>query len=254
MRRLSAALLALSLSIIYPRSAFSYQEQPETMEVLPARPLPIIAIYPFELQSPSAIKSKPPNPDEHRTYLKADFGYGMLSIIGFDYSFKYIGVNLQTHFPKTHFGFISGYSWGYRKEEIQNSEQGHYLNVRVFQRVGGGRAYAKVSEGVEWGMPGDVFTRTNFQYKNGSLIKYTHIYLDRNFWIPGVKVKRSGVLYPVFEIGGGIRTKHFNLESGLRGGFFRFGVERYDLVNNDYGIDKIRVIVPSVFVSIGFGG
>lgn len=253
MRRLSAALLA-STSIVYPQSALSYQEQPESNEVLFARPLPVIAVYAVDFQTPGEIKVKPPNPDQHRTFLKVDVGYGMLSIVGFDYSFKDMGISMQTHFPKTHLGFISGYSWGYRKEEIQNSEQGHYLNARIFQRVGSGRAYAKVGEGVEWGMPGDVFTRTNFQYKNGSLIKYTHIYLDRNFWIPGVKVKRSGVLYPVFEIGTGFRTDRFNLETGLRGGFFRFGVERYDLVNNDYGVDKIRVIVPSIFINIGFGG
>jgi len=185
------------------------------------------------------------------TYFKVNIGYSEMSVNDFNYSFNYIGLEVENDFSRTHLGFLSGYSFGYRKDQIHNAELGHYFSFKLLTLKGGKRFYGKIGGGFEWGMPGDMLDRTKFEYHDGNLSKYTHVYLERNFWVPGVKVKKSGVLNPIVELAVGERVGHFIFEEGVRGNFLTFGIERYDLANYGYSSERIRLIVPSAFVSIG---
>lgn len=164
-----------------------------------------------------------------------------------NYSFNHVGLDLEKNWSKNKIG-LSGWTLGYRKEEIDKKNFGHFVNFGVFRRVGiGAGFYIKPSIRFEWGLPSDRLDHTVF-HEDGS---YAYVYLLRNSNLPK-EINRGFFFWPVAEVKVGKTVSVFVFEAGIRGGYSEIGVEKYYPFERDFELSKRWIIIPSAVVTIGF--
>lgn len=185
----------------------------------------------------------------HETYIESGFSHIQGDVEEFEYNISGLTVDVETFFNGSHIG-LSGWSIGYRKDDLRYAEFGHMLNGKVFRTFNVKIFEFKAAGGVEWGMPTNRFDKTKFLYKKGEAISYKHIHLDRNSNIPGVGVSQDGSIYSFFELGAAKRYKSWIFQGGIKGSMMNFGIEEFELPYN-VNVRKKRVIVPYGFVSVG---
>ena len=167
---------------------------------------------------------------------------------GESYSFNHLGLDLEKNWDRNKFG-LSGWSLGYRKEELNKKHFGHFVNLGVFRRIGVGAGfYVKPGIKIEWGLPSDRFDHTVF-HEDGS---YTYVYLLRNSNLPS-EINRGFFFWPVLDVKVGKTVSIFVFEAGLRGGYPEVVVEKYYISEDEFlfEIDKDRVLIPSAVVTVG---
>lgn len=167
---------------------------------------------------------------------------------GENYSFNHLGLDLEKNWDGNKLG-LSGWSFGYRKEELDKKYFGHFINFGVFSRIGVVAGfYVKPGIKLEWGLLSDRLDHAVF-HEDGS---YTYIYLLRNSSIPS-EINRGFFLWPVLDIKVGRTVSIFVFEAGLRGGYPEVVVEKYYISENDFRfeIDKNRVLIPSAVATVG---
>lgn len=167
---------------------------------------------------------------------------------GENYSFNHLGLDLEKNWSKNKIG-LSGWSLGYRKEEIGRKHLGHFLNLGTFRRIGIGRGfYIKPAIKIEWGLPSDRLDHTVF-HEDGS---YAYVYLMRNSNLPS-EINRGFFFWPVLDVKVGKTYSIFVFEAGLRAGYPQVVVEKYHISENDFQfeINKNRVVIPSAVVTVG---
>lgn len=188
----------------------------------------------------------------HQTYLKSGLVHTGSEMEGFNIVVNGLSVDLETYFNKNHVG-LSGWFVGYRKDDIRFIDFGHLLNGGVFRTVGTPVVDLKVGGGLEWGIISPNFSKTRFNYNNGMLVSYEHLFPHRNTDIPGVGPSHDSAMYPFVEMGFMKKWRLFLVETGVRGSIMRFGFDRYYLDGDNLSFvssDKRRII-PSVFVKFG---
>ena len=186
------------------------------------------------------------------TYFKVNVIYGDLNIYGFDYYFNDLALEIENHWAKRH-GGLSGFSVGYRKEDLSSSEYGHFINGKFFWKAEKRGFYFKPGIGAEWGKPSHRFEQTKFNYSGTELVSYQRIYLNRNAWMP-VGVKGTGTLNPFFELGVGQKTGPFIFEGGARIGYGKFVVNTFQFQNGDLVSQELRGghnFVLTLYLGIG---
>ncbi len=167
---------------------------------------------------------------------------------GENYSFNHLGLDFEKNWDKNHLG-LSGWSLGYRKEELDKKHFGHFINFGVFKRVDlGAGFYVKPSVKLEWGLPSDRLDHAVF-HEDGS---YSYVYLLRNSSIPS-EINRGFFFWPVLDVRVGRTVSVFVFEAGLRGGYPEVVVEKYFISENNFRfeVDKDRALIPSVVATVG---
>ncbi|OGN07901.1 MAG: hypothetical protein A2750_00395 [Candidatus Yanofskybacteria bacterium RIFCSPHIGHO2_01_FULL_45_42] len=188
----------------------------------------------------------------HQIFVKLGLVRTESKIESFRSAVNGISVDLETYFNKRHF-WLSGWSVGYKKDDIQFSNFGHLINGSVFGTVGVGVADIKFSGGVEWGMPSANFNKTRFHYGESGLMSYEHLFLQKNSNIPELEPSEDALLYPFAEIVLLKKGKRFLVEAGIRGNIQKFGLDSYFLNGDDliFVSSSKTIIVPSVFIKFG---
>lgn len=167
---------------------------------------------------------------------------------GENYSFNHLGLDLEKNWQRNKLG-LSGWSFGYRKEELHRKNFGHFVNLGVFRKFGAGAGfYIKPGVKLEWGLPSDRLDHTVF-HEDGS---YTYVYLLRNSNLPS-EINRGFFFWPVLDVKVGRTVSVFVFEAGLRGGYPEVVVEEYYISENNFRfeIDKDRVLIPSAVATVG---
>lgn len=188
------------------------------------------------------------NKDKAFHVLNFGFYHSEGTLKGEHYSFNHLGLDLEKNWDRNKIG-LSGWSLGYRKEELNKKHFGHFVNFGVFRRfdVWSG-FYVKPGLKLEWGLPSDRLDHTMFR-EDGS---YTYVYLLRNSNLPR-EINRGFFFWPVVDIKVGRTVSKFVFEAGLRGGYSEVVVEKYRFPKEDFQfeIDKNRVVIPSAVVTVG---
>lgn len=164
------------------------------------------------------------------------------------YSFNHIELVLEGNWDNNKLG-LSGWSLGYRKEELHRKHFGHFINLGVFRKIGAVAGfYVKPGVKLEWGLPSDRLDHTVFR-DDGS---YSYVYLLRNSNLPS-EINRGFFFWPVLDIKVGRTVSIFIFEAGLRGGYPEVVVENYYVSENNFQfeIDKDRILIPSAVVTVG---
>ena len=211
-------------------------------------------------------KNKGDHKHKRGTYLKIGlahwqediFGHNSLTkwkgnLFGSDYNLTSMDIEIETYFDSTHLQ-LSGWSIGYRKDDLRLTDSGHILSGKIFRNFNLKVFELKPSFGIEWGMPSLNFDKTKFNYgEDGSTVSYEHTYPHRNFDLPVLGIIKNGVSYPFTELSLVQRPGPFLIEGGMRLNFIKFGVDDYEITNDKitYNFSSRRVITPYLFVNIG---
>lgn len=190
--------------------------------------------------------------DNHDTYIKAGFNHWKGKVWNFGYNFNGVNVDIETYFNTTHLQ-LSGWSIGYRKDDLRYSDSGHVLNFKVFRTFDLKVVDAKISGGGEWGMPAFLLDMTRFENNRGDLIRYRHVYPVRNSNVPYIGTMHDGVSYPFGDASLLKRKSIFLIEGGVRGSWIRYGNDGYSIKNDipTYYFYEKRVPLITLFVNIG---
>ena len=149
---------------------------------------------------------------------------------------------------------LSGFSVGYRKDNLHRSESGHMMSLGLFRDIDAKVFAVKTSVGVEWGMPSFSFDQTELRSGSDGIVRYRHAYIYRNTNIPFVGTNTDGVVYPFIEVSVLQRPWGLLFETGMRVGFPRFNLDDYEVSPLDivgYALNRKRVMVPYVFAEFG---
>jgi hypothetical protein len=194
------------------------------------------------------------NKETSNTYIKLGFVHSQGSIEWAEYVINGFSIEVETYFKNDHLG-LSGWSIGYRKDNLQYAEFGHLLSVDAFRTRSIKIADVKFGGGIEWGMPSDGFSHTRFNNRTDSNLSYDHVFLDKNSNIPKIGTKNDGALYPFARVSLVRRSKVFILEVGTRVNIMKFGIDEYNVSNDRLMVTSRnrRMAVPTVFISVGLG-
>lgn len=167
---------------------------------------------------------------------------------GENYSFNHAGLDLERNWSKNKL-WLSGWSLGYRREELDKKHFGHFINFGVFRKfkiVAG--IYIKPSIKLEWGLPSDRLDHTVF-HEDGS---YTYVYLLRNSDLPK-GIGKGFFFWPVVDARVGKTLSIFVFEAGVRAGYPSIVKEEYITPETDFDfkIEKSAVLIPSLVGTIG---
>jgi|SRR3989338_3459803 len=187
-----------------------------------------------------------------QTYLKAGLVHTETCIENFSVVVNGLSIDLETYFNKNHLG-LSGWSVGYRKDNLEFIDFGHLFNFSVFRTASISVVDLKVGGGVEWGIASTNYSKTRFSYNDSGLAEYEHLFLIKNSEVPFLKPSNDGTLYPFMELSLLKRNRRFLVEAGVRGNIQKFGFDRYRLDGDKLDFvsgDKTRV-VPAAFVKLG---
>lgn len=201
---------------------------------------------------------------KHGTYIKGQlahwqgniFGKSLTewkgNLFGSDYDLTSVGVEIETYFAKNHI-LLSGFSVGYRKDDLRYADYGHMFNVKTFRTFDLKVIEIKPSVGVEWGMPSASFDKTHFNYGTDGSLNYRHTYPVKNAPVPFVRVQRNGALYPFGELSLQKRAGPVLIETGMRVNVIMFGIDNYSVKNDHVEYDFVNKRMPSpyLFASIG---
>ncbi len=202
---------------------------------------------------------------DHGTYLKAQLAHWQKilfegnnlfewsgNLFGSDYYLTSAGLEVETYFNDTHLQ-LSGWSIGYRKDDLRYSSSGHMFNGKVFRNFNLKILELKPAFGLEWGMPSGSFNKTIFYYDINSLIYYRQTYPVKNSNVPFIGTRTDGAFYPFAELALLKRAGPLLFEGGMRVNMIRFGIDDYYIMHDHitYSSTKKRILVPCLFVSVG---
>lgn len=197
-------------------------------------------------------EEKPEPKHNHDTYVKMGFNHWEGKVWDFNYNLNGVNFDIETYFNTTHLQ-LSGWSIGYRKDDLRYSDSGHLLNFKVFRTFDLKVVDAKIGGGGEWGMSAFVLDQTRFENTGDDSIRYRHVYPVRNSDAPYIGTMHDGVLYPIGEVSLLKRKSIFLIEGGIRESFMRFGNDGYTVRNDisTYSFQRKRLPLMTVFVNVG---
>src|SRR3989338_7745855 len=106
-----------------------------TILILPVSVQEIVAQDNYDNDESNTVKEEKKKPDHnHQMYLKAGLDHVGTSIEGFDIVVNGLNIELETYFNKNHLG-LSGWSVGYRKDDVRQIDFGHFFNLGVFREM-----------------------------------------------------------------------------------------------------------------------
>lgn len=201
-------------------------------------------------EKPASTQEKPKH--NHGTYIKFGFNHWEGKVWDFNYDLDGVNFDVETYFNTTHLQ-LSGWSIGYRKDDLRFSDSGHLLNFKVFRTFDLKVVEAKIGGGGEWGISAFVLDQTRFENTSDDSIRYRHVYPVRNSNAPYIGTMHDGVLYPIGEVSLLERKSIFLIEGGVRGSFMRFGNDGYTVRNeiSSYSFQRKRLPLMTVFVNVG---
>ncbi len=235
----------------------------------------LIALWPLDTlaqnENPPTITEPLPKPPpkkaerNHGAYLKfglahwqgdifnQDLTQWRGNVFGSDYNLTSLNVEIETYFTNNH-ALLSGWSIGYRKDDIKYMDAGHMLSTKIFRDFDLKVLEIKTGGGIEWGMPSLNFDNTIFEYGKDGSVRYRHTYPEKNSNIPGVGTTQDGVFYPFGELSILERGRVFLIEVGIRINVIRFGFDNYEIVKDkiNYDFSNKPTMAPYLFINIGF--
>jgi hypothetical protein len=176
-----------------------------------------------------------------------------VDLFGTNFELRSVKLSVESYFRDTLMQ-LSGFSVGYRKDNLHRSESGHMMSLGLFRDIDVKVFAVKTSAGVEWGMPSFSFDQTELRSGREGVVRYHHAYIYRNADIPFVGTSTDGVVYPFIEVSVLQRPWGLLFETGMRVGFPRFNLDDYEVSPRDfvgYALNRKRVIVPYVFAQFG---
>jgi hypothetical protein len=204
---------------------------------------------------------------EGGTYLKAGLAHWQGNIFssnslthwngdpfGADYKLTSVGVGFETWFDHRRL-LLSGWSIGYRKDDIDQKVSGHMIHGGVFGSLNAKVFQVRMGGGVEWGSPSLNFDTSTFDYRADGAVRYNHTYPAKNADVPGLGTRKNGALYPYLEGSIVERVGPFLFEGGMRVNFVRFQFDSYQVDAKDritYAFNSKRVLMPMIFLDVGF--
>ena len=176
-----------------------------------------------------------------------------VDLFGTNFELRSVKLSVERYFQDTLMQ-LSGFSVGYRKDNLHRSESGHMMSLGLFRDIDVKVFAVKTSAGVEWGMPSFSFDQTELRSSSEGIVRYRHAYIYRNADIPFVGTNTDGVVYPFIEVSVLQRPWGLLFETGMRVGFPRFNLDDYEVSPLDvvgYALNRKRVMVPYVFAEFG---
>lgn len=183
------------------------------------------------------------------TYLKTALAKTEGRVEDVPYGVNSLTIEIESYFPKDKV-FLSGWSVGYRKEDIRFIHAGHYFSLKTFHDFDVRLLEIKLSGGEEWGYPSLASEKTIPGVDPGRLESYRHIFLLRNSKVPFLGTKHDGVLYPFLTLSFTRKIGTFMFEGGARLDFGKFGIDTYN-PNGQFSLNEKWIASPSVFVGFG---
>ena len=177
-----------------------------------------------------------------------------VDLFGADYDLTSASLDVETYFGDTLLQ-LSGFSIGYRKDNLRRAESGHMVSGTLFRDFDLKVLALKVGGGFEWGMPSLKFDQTEFGAADDGILRYRHTYVHRNAGVPFVGTATDGVVYPFVELSVVQRPWRFLFETGMRVGFVRFNLDDYEIGPADQltvAFNRRTMLVPYVFADLGF--
>lgn len=173
------------------------------------------------------------------------------NIFGSDYNLTSLNTEFEFYFAKNH--ILSGWSIGYRKDDMEYTDAGHMFSGKTFRNFDLRLFEIKTSGGMEWGIPSLNFDKTVFGDGKDGSVKYRHTYPKKNSNIPGIGTTKDGVFYPFGELSILERRSIILIEGGMRINIIKFGVDNYQIINDqikhDFG--NRLMMAPYLFLNIG---
>lgn len=188
----------------------------------------------------------------HQEYIKVGLVHVESKVESFNIVINGLSVDVETYFNKNHIG-LSGWSAGYRKDDVRHADIGHTFNFSLFRTADIFVTDLRLGGGVEFGVISTNFDQTRFGYEDGVLIFYDHLFLKRNLNIPNTGPSNDAVIYPFAEASLVKRGSWYLLETGVRGSRHKLEFDEYRLGTGslEFKSRQITRIIPSVFVKFG---
>lgn len=175
------------------------------------------------------------------------------NLFGSDYNLTSAEVEIEIYFDRPLL-LLSGWSIGYRKDELRQVDSGHMLYASAFRSLNVGAFELRAGGGMEWGVPSLNFDTTEFDYRADGTLGYNHTYPVKNVNVPRIGTTKDGVLYPFVELSVVQRPGRLLVEGGMRVNIVPFQFDTYEVDLNDritYAFDSKRVLMPMLFVEVG---
>lgn len=174
-------------------------------------------------------------------------------VFGADYALTSASLEIESYFSSTKL-LLSGFSVGYRKDNLSRGESGHMVSAKIFHEFPLKVFGVKAGGGVEWGMPSFNFDQTEFASGDDGSLRYRHTYIARNADVPRVGTSTDGAVYPFASLSLVQRPWIFLVEAGVRMNFIRFNLDDYLVAPSDEvttSFNDKRVLAPYLFVDVG---
>lgn len=210
----------------------------------------LLALLPANVLAQSENQEK--TKDSHGTYIKAGLTHWEGRLWNFYYNLNGVNIDLETYFNSNH-AQISGWSVGYRKDDLRYTDSGHMLNLRIFRTFNVKFADFKAGAGAEWGMPSLAFDKTRFENTRSGPLRYRHVYPVRNSNVPYVGTTKDGIFYPFLDVSLLKRKGIFLVEGGARVNLIRYGNDGYTVRNDIIEFDLRQKTLPTTMMFINFG-
>ncbi|OGM98258.1 MAG: hypothetical protein A2915_04035 [Candidatus Yanofskybacteria bacterium RIFCSPLOWO2_01_FULL_41_34] len=187
------------------------------------------------------------------TYVKTELIRGNFDLYGNNYRFNDFWIGIEHYMARNRLT-ISGFSFGYKKEDFSSSNYGHFVNGKLFWKFKTRWFDFKPGVGMEWGKPSPRFEHTNFKYSGDKLVSYERVYLERNANVP-FDIKSTGLAGLFFETGLSRKAGPMMFEGGARFGINGFVVNEF-YFSDDGNLDfqsskKERNLIPVLYIGVG---
>jgi len=152
--------------------------------------------------------------------------------------------------------FLSGWSFGIRKQSLHKFERELYLVAGFFKdfddfiATGNLKWDMRVWGQAVYGIPSYKFSRVTEKYVKDNFIGYYRTFLVTQFDVPGQRVGRAGVLYPIISISAERNFGIINFEPMLGFRILRFGFVESEDSALLYSENKL-VVAPTYGLKIG---
>jgi hypothetical protein len=185
-----------------------------------------------------------------QTYIKVGYTFTGRNIYDYPISINGVSIDAERYFNRYRLG-LSGWSVGYRKEDIRHPWRGHLLNGAFFREI----YLFKIIGGIESGVLPLKYDLTEIDFgADGEPIAYSHLFPHRPINLPWGSGEIDLSMYPFFEFSVVHRDRHI-FEVGLRGNIMKFGINDYILEGDAFATSSKSeyIVVPSFFIKIGLG-
>lgn len=183
------------------------------------------------------------------TFFKVDFMKSAGAVEKVSHNADSLSLEIESYFSKDKF-FLSGWSFGYRKEDIRFLDAGQYFSVKAFHDFNIRFSEMQLGVGEEWGYPSLTSEKTISGIDPSHPESFRHIFPIRNSGIPFLGPKKDGTLYPFLSLTLSKRVGIFRLEGGVRMDFRKFGLDTYG-PDGQFSSSEKWTASPSAL--IGFG-